>query len=48
MTKETWHNKYVKNPEYIICDVVEFFNSKWYGILCDIPKEKIFEKLWSE
>ena len=48
MTIETWKSKYIRKPEFILSDVIEFFNSQWYGILCDIPKEKILEKLWSE
>ena len=48
MSEETWKNKYVKKPETIILDVIEFFNSRWYGVLCDIPREKILDKLFEE
>lgn len=48
MTIETWKSKYIRKPEFIISDVIEFFNSRWYGTLCDIPKERILEKLWRE
>lgn len=48
MTVATWKRKYIKKPERLMLDVVEFFNSRWYGVLCDIPKERILEKLWSE
>lgn len=48
MTVETWKSKYIRKPEFILLDVIEFFNSRWYGTLCDIPKERILAKLFEE
>lgn len=48
MTVESWKSKYTKPPILIISDVISFLNSKWYGILCDIPRERILDKLFNE
>lgn len=48
MKRSTWINKFGTSPETIILEVVGFLHSKWYGVLCDIPAERIIEKLWSE
>ena len=48
MGEKTWQNKFVMKPESLILEIMGFFNSKWYVILCDIPREKIIDKLLSE
>lgn len=48
MKRSTWISKFGTSPETIMLEVVGFLRSKWYGVICDIPAERIIEKLWSE
>lgn len=45
ISPRSWRRKYERTPESVMLDVMYFFNSKWYGILCDIPRERIIDKL---
>lgn len=41
----SWANRYAHNAECTKVEIVKFFKSQWYGILCDIDHEKILRKL---
>lgn len=41
----SWANRYAHNAECTKAEIVKFFKSQWYGILCDIDHEKILRKL---
>lgn len=44
----SWANRYAHNAECTKAEIVKFFKSQWYGILCDIDHEKILRKLGAE
>ena len=41
----SWANRYAHNAECTKAEIVKFFNSQWYGILCDIDPQRILDKL---
>ena len=44
----SWANRYAHNAEVTKAEVVKFFKSQWYGILCDIDYHLILRKLGAE
>lgn len=44
----SWANRYAHNAECTKAEVVKFFKSQWYGILCDIDYHLILRKLGAE
>ena len=44
----SWATRYAHNAELTKAEVVKFFQSQWYGILCDIDYHLILRKLGAE
>lgn len=42
---ESWKNRYAHSAAHTKDEVVKFFRSQWYGVLCDIDPDRIIKKL---
>ena len=45
ISTETYANRYTSIPEAVKAEVVRFFRGQWFGVLCDIPGERIIKHL---
>lgn len=48
ISNASWQTRYEHTAEYTKGEVVRFFKSQWYGILCDIDYHLILRKLGAE
>ena len=42
---ESWKNRYAHSAAHTKDEVVKFFRSQWFGVICDIDPDRIIKKL---
>lgn len=45
VSEAAYANRYASRAEVVKADIVKFFRGQWYGVLCDIPGERILKHL---
>ena len=42
---ESWKNRYAHSAAHTKDEVVKFFRSQWFEVICDIDPDRIIKKL---